>query len=143
MVSVWVLALLRQWISQPLLDLPALVSRQEAVAELVASGILRAKLVGMLGKVGDIERLINRVVQGIATPRDLVGLKSSLEVMPAVREALAALPQDQRQVIQLMYFNGLSQSRIAEHLSLPLGTVKSRTLLGMRRLRGSLAGMER
>jgi len=60
-----------------------------------------------------------------------------------VREALAALPQDQRQVIQLMYFNGLSQSRIAEHLSLPLGTVKSRTLLGMRRLRGSLAGMER
>lgn len=42
-----------------------------------------------------------------------------------------------------MYFEGLSQSKVAELLSLPLGTVKSRTLLGMRRLREALAGMER
>lgn len=61
----------------------------------------------------------------------------------AVRSALEELPQEQRQVIELMYFEGLSQSKIAEQLSLPLGTVKSRTVLGMRRLRAALVGMER
>ncbi len=71
---------------------------------------------------------------------DEIGLPEERE---AVRGALAELPPEQRQVIELMYFDGLSQSKIAEKLSLPLGTVKSRTLLGMRRLRGRLAGMER
>jgi len=60
-----------------------------------------------------------------------------------VRAALENLPPEQRQIIELMYFGALSQSKIAERLSLPLGTVKSRTLLGMRRLRATLAGMER
>lgn len=61
----------------------------------------------------------------------------------AVRTALDELPPEQRQVIELTYFEGLSQSTIAQRLSLPLGTVKSRTLLGMRRLRAALVGMER
>jgi RNA polymerase sigma-70 factor (ECF subfamily) len=46
-------------------------------------------------------------------------------------------------VIELMYFDGLSQSKVSERLGLPLGTVKSRTLLGMRRLRSALIGVER
>jgi RNA polymerase sigma-70 factor (ECF subfamily) len=61
----------------------------------------------------------------------------------AIRAALDELPAEQRQVIELMYFDGLSQSTISERLGLPLGTVKSRTLLGMRRLRASMAGVER
>jgi RNA polymerase sigma-70 factor (ECF subfamily) len=61
----------------------------------------------------------------------------------AVREAMQKLPAEQRLVIELMYFGGQSQSRIAERLKLPLGTVKSRTLLAMRRLRAELLGMER
>jgi RNA polymerase sigma factor (sigma-70 family) len=61
----------------------------------------------------------------------------------AVREALRALPPEQRDVIRLMYFEGRSQSQIAEATGLPLGTVKSRTLLGMRRLRAALGGSER
>jgi RNA polymerase sigma-70 factor (ECF subfamily) len=60
-----------------------------------------------------------------------------------VRGALEELPAEQREVIELMYFGGLTQTRIAERLGLPLGTVKSRTLLGMRRLRGALGGVER
>jgi RNA polymerase sigma-70 factor (ECF subfamily) len=60
-----------------------------------------------------------------------------------VRAALEGLPAEQRQVIELMYFDGLTQSTIATKLDLPLGTVKSRTLLGMRRLRSALGGMER
>jgi RNA polymerase sigma factor (sigma-70 family) len=49
--------------------------------------------------------------------------------------ALGELPAEQRQVLEMMYFEGKSQSKIAGELGLPLGTVKSRTLLGMRRLR--------
>ncbi len=60
-----------------------------------------------------------------------------------VRGALDDLPPPQHQVITLMYFDGLSQTHISELLSIPLGTVKSRSLLGMRRLRSSLAGIER
>jgi RNA polymerase sigma factor (sigma-70 family) len=55
-----------------------------------------------------------------------------------VRKALAELPNEQRDVIQQMYFDGMSQSQIAERTGLPLGTVKSRTLLAMRRLRAHI-----
>jgi RNA polymerase sigma-70 factor (ECF subfamily) len=55
-----------------------------------------------------------------------------------VRAALDSIPPDQKQVLELMYFEGKTQSTIAEELGIPLGTVKSRTLLGMRRLRGML-----
>lgn len=60
------------------------------------------------------------------------------EERKAVRAALDDLPEEQRRVIELMYFGGLSQSTIAARLGLPLGTVKSRTLLAMRRLRAAL-----
>jgi len=65
------------------------------------------------------------------------------EERKAVRGALEELPSEQRQVLELMYFSGMSQSQISERLALPLGTVKSRTLLGMRRMRATLVGMER
>jgi RNA polymerase sigma factor (sigma-70 family) len=60
-----------------------------------------------------------------------------------VRAALAELPDEQQQVLQLMYFEGLSQAQVAARLGLPLGTVKSRTLLAMRRLRSLLGQVER
>ena len=60
----------------------------------------------------------------------------------AVRAALAVLPDDQRAVIDLMYFQGVSQTGVAERLGIPLGTVKSRSLLAMRKLRGAM-GTER
>jgi RNA polymerase sigma-70 factor (ECF subfamily) len=53
----------------------------------------------------------------------------------SVRRALADLPPPQRQVLELAYFKGLSQSEIAEHLGEPLGTVKSRTHVALARLR--------
>lgn len=55
-----------------------------------------------------------------------------------VREALEDLPPEQRQVVELMYFSGYTQARIAEELGVPLGTVKTRTLAAMRKLRRAL-----
>jgi RNA polymerase sigma factor (sigma-70 family) len=55
-----------------------------------------------------------------------------------VREALTTLPPEQRQVVELAYFGGYTQTRIAEVLGIPVGTVKTRTLAAMRKLRRAL-----
>jgi RNA polymerase sigma-70 factor, ECF subfamily len=57
----------------------------------------------------------------------------------AVRAAMTRLPPEQRRVIELAYFGGLTQIEIAERTGDPLGTVKTRVRLGMRKLRESLA----
>ena len=58
-----------------------------------------------------------------------------------VRDALATLPPVQREALVLAYFGGYTQREIAGLTSTPLGTVKTRMLAGMRRLRGSLDGL--
>jgi len=55
-----------------------------------------------------------------------------------VRSALGSLSAEQRQVIELAYYSGLSHSEIALRLGQPLGTVKTRTRLGMMKLREML-----
>ncbi len=49
--------------------------------------------------------------------------------------ALAQIPDAERELIELAYFDGYTQSQLAERLGLPLGTVKRRTFTGLRRLR--------
>ena len=56
------------------------------------------------------------------------------------REALKLLPAEQREVLLLAYYGGYTQREIADLTGLPLGTVKSRTLAAMRRLREQLSG---
>ena len=60
------------------------------------------------------------------------------EARELVTRALAALPEAQRVAIELAYFEGLSQSEIAERLAEPLGTIKTRMRAGMEKLRGQL-----
>jgi RNA polymerase sigma-70 factor (ECF subfamily) len=55
-----------------------------------------------------------------------------------VRREMANLPPEQRQVLEMAFYEGLTQSEIAARADLPLGTVKTRTLLAMKKLRGAL-----
>jgi DNA mismatch repair protein MutS len=83
--------LLRRWLGEPLLDMARLRARQDAIAAGLADVALRARLWPLLTRVGDLERLINRVLQRIATPRDLVALAAGLR---AVEEIAAVRPAD-------------------------------------------------
>jgi RNA polymerase sigma factor (sigma-70 family) len=58
-----------------------------------------------------------------------------------VREALGRLTDEQREVITLAYFGGYTQCEVSALTGLPLGTVKSRTFAGIRRLRGLLSSL--
>ena len=60
----------------------------------------------------------------------------------AVRRALADLPSEQRQTIELAYYGGYSQSEIAAAMEVPLGTVKGRVRIALDKLRTALAGLE-
>jgi RNA polymerase sigma-70 factor (ECF subfamily) len=55
-----------------------------------------------------------------------------------VAAALTELPAEQREVLELAYFEGLSQTEIADRLTLPLGTVKTRARLALRKMRDRL-----
>ena len=78
-----------------------------------------------------------------SSPRDPVTHLETLELGDRVRDALARLSDDQRQAIQLSYYGGLSHQEIADKLSIPLGTAKTRIRQGMLKLRDLLGGLAR
>lgn len=81
--------LLRQWLTQPLLDLRRLQVRQQAVGELVDSPLRRAELREALRGAGDLERLAARAAQRLIHPRECLGLLRGLQAVPVVRGLLA------------------------------------------------------
>ncbi len=81
--------LLRRWVEQPLLRVTEIEARQRVVAVLHSAPAACAGIQKGLRHSGDIERLANRVLQGVAGPRDLVALSASLQAVPAIVEELA------------------------------------------------------
>ncbi len=84
--------LLRRWLGQPLLELPALHQRQALVAALVDDGLRRARVREVLGRIADLERLITRVGAGVVGPREVVALGASLEALPELKELVGPPP---------------------------------------------------
>lgn len=74
------------------------------------------------------------------SPDDVVEERWLADQRLRVRNALEGLVPEQRQVLELAYFGGLTQTQVAQRLGAPLGTVKSRTLTAMRKLRLLLDG---
>jgi len=84
--------LLRKWLSYPLVNLEKIRKRLAAVATLKDAPLLREELREALSGVYDLERLNGRVALGRANARDLLALKNSLLILPAVKRALENSP---------------------------------------------------
>jgi DNA mismatch repair protein MutS len=83
--------LLRQWLNQPLLDRHQLEKRLDAVDAFYHDTPVRTEVRALLKELADLERLTNRVVQRIARPRDLLGIRRSLEAVPRLREVVEGM----------------------------------------------------
>ena len=84
--------LLRHWIKHPLLFLPDIQKRQDAVAEFLNRA---SPIHTMLQEVRDLERLMMKITARYATPRDLLALGLSLSQLPRIREALASFATEE------------------------------------------------
>jgi len=80
--------LLRRWLGHPLLSLEALKQRQDAVERFCDDSIARARVIALLHRMGDLERLVNRIGALQANPRELAALRRSLETVPEIKEVL-------------------------------------------------------
>ena len=83
--------LLRSWLLRPLVSLEPIRDRLDAVEELAFRTTERGKFRDAIKAVQDLERLVARAALGTAGPRDLVGLKQSLTILPRVRTVLSDL----------------------------------------------------
>ena len=84
--------LLRSWLERPLLSVTAINKRLASVEALVKSAMDREELIAALTGIGDMERLIGRIVYGSAGGRDLASLRAALGKLPELKEKLSPFP---------------------------------------------------
>ena len=82
--------MLRSWLERPLLSVTAITRRSAAVGQLVDHTMVREELALALSGIGDMERLVGRIVYGTAGGRDVVSLKNAMARLPHVKELLSA-----------------------------------------------------
>lgn len=83
--------MLRSWLERPLLSVTAISKRNAAVAALVENTIEREELIADLTGLGDMERLLSRIVYGTAGGRDMVSLRAAIERLPEIKAQLEKL----------------------------------------------------
>ncbi|MBI5286114.1 MAG: DNA mismatch repair protein MutS, partial [Deltaproteobacteria bacterium] len=81
---------LRVWMDYPLIDPVEIRKRLDAVEELVEGKFVRQDIQGLLTNVYDLERLVGRIATGVASPRDMIALKTTLEEVPRMKTLLAS-----------------------------------------------------
>ena len=81
--------LMRNWIEQPLIEKKKITARQDAVEELYNDMITREEIREYLNAVYDLERLVTRISYRTANPRDLIAFKTSLGMIPPVKQPLS------------------------------------------------------
>ncbi len=80
--------LLRSFLEQPLIDKAEITKRQEAIQTFVNSAIEREEIREYLNPVYDLERIISRIANKTANPRDLIAFKNSLSMLPHIKRIL-------------------------------------------------------
>jgi DNA mismatch repair protein MutS len=80
--------LLRRWLGQPLMDLAELTRRQNGIGWLAESTLRRKQLQDALANVSDMERTLHRAGLNVAHPREIVGMRRSLEQVPSMKAQL-------------------------------------------------------
>jgi DNA mismatch repair protein MutS len=98
--------LMHQWISKPLLDISAIQRRQDGVASFVENGMLRAEVRSGLHALGDLERLTNRLISAHALPRDLVSIRSILQVLPSIKALFKETPAPLIPILEKLHLCG-------------------------------------
>jgi DNA mismatch repair protein MutS len=86
--------LLRRWITFPLAEREAILSRLDAIEELVSARDLRVDVARLLADTSDVERITGRVATSRVGPRDLLALGRTLAQLPAIKARLTARPSD-------------------------------------------------
>jgi DNA mismatch repair protein MutS len=79
--------LLQHWLGQPLVEVSAINARLDRVQAFVTEAARRGDVRDLLRELPDIERIVGRIVAGMALPRDLAGLRRGLENYPKLLEA--------------------------------------------------------
>jgi DNA mismatch repair protein MutS len=123
--------LLRDWILRPLLSVEAIEERLDAVAFFLAQPAERAAIRAALGRVHDLERLLARCSLGTANARDLVALRDSLRILPAIAARAVALtsPALSRAVTGLDVLDDLHSRLTAALADDPPATIREGGLL--------------
>ncbi len=81
--------MLRSWVEQPLINLPGIILRQNAVEELFNLSQLRSEITAVISGINDLERITTRVVFGSANAKELRSLALTAAVLPAVKEMIS------------------------------------------------------
>ncbi len=87
--------LLCQWVEHPLLNVNAIIRRQNAIEELADNYIMREEMRELLSHVLDIERLVTRIVYGTANARDLRAVASTVAILPELKSMLESFKCDE------------------------------------------------
>lgn len=101
------------------------------IARNLAIDKMRSKEISRNNKTDRLDNLVNTVdeQQSVSQRTDLIGLSDSLK----------GLPDDQKFVIEYLYFKGYSQSELAKDFNIPLGTIKTRLRSALQKLKNSFS----
>ena len=106
--------LLERWMSSPLLSLETLKQRQNCVHEFVQAPGLMSDLQQSLKKIRDLERILGRLQNKIQNPRELGGIRDSLNKLPKIQTILAEFPGTP---IETLAKNVHTFDHLSQHLS--------------------------
>ncbi|MDK2920099.1 MAG: mismatch repair protein MutS [Candidatus Petromonas sp.] len=91
---------LRRWIEEPLIDVNQINRRLDSVEVLYKDVVIRDEFKELLKKMYDLERLASKIVYGNINARDLISLKSSLEVLPEIKSKISESAKGELQGIR-------------------------------------------